>query len=88
MNGINCNVNFTGYIKASELKGKIPTRYDDIKKEIAFAKVEEYMKANAKLHSDPNETYNLGDKLKDTFQKLKKTLNNSQQKPSKKAIIA
>ncbi len=87
MNRINCNVSFTGYIKASEIKGRIPTRYDDILKEIALAREEEYMKANEVLHSDPNKTYNLGDKFKNTFQKLKKSLNNSQQTSSKKAII-
>ncbi len=86
MNGINCSVNFTGYIKASDLKGRIPTRYDDIMKEIALAGEDMYYKENEVLHSNPNETYNLGEKFKDTFLKLKASLNNSQQKPRKKAI--
>ncbi len=59
------------YIKAKDIKGKIPTRYDDIESDIRLAKEADYFKQETLNNTKEIKTYNLGQKLAKDFEQLK-----------------
>lgn len=67
------NISFAGkinYIKAQDIKGKIPTRYDDIVKDIMHDEYNFYFKQKAVPQKTEEGTYTLGEKLSNNVKKL------------------
>lgn len=67
------NISFTAninYIKAKDLKGKIPTRYDDIMNDILHEKDCLYFNQKVAPEKVKDGTYTLGEKLSTNVKKL------------------